>query len=378
MIRTAFVSSYPPRECSVARFTRNLASAIGNHEIVALYSADDPSPSPVETHHRIRRDEPEDYRRAARSLSDCSDVAAIQHDFEVWSAQEGRCVLEFVAELAIPALVTLHSVPSVPDRRERGILSELVEAVATTVVMSHATATLLVDVYGADPRRVVVIPHGTPELPLVDPAALKPGLGLAGRDVLLSFGQLGPDKGWEIVIAGLPAIVAARPRAVYAMVGATHPDVARRDGEAYRESLVALAASLGMDDHVLFIDRFVGRVELIRWLEAADLVIVPAPDPARRATGTLAYAMAAGRAVVSAPSPSALELLADGRGVIVPPDDPAAIASAAVRLLADDVARAAIGRLAHEHSRSTTWWRVAAEYRRLLEDLVARRVMVGR
>ena len=371
MVRTAFVASYPPRQCSVARFTHNLASAVGGREIVALYSADDPKPSPLEVHHRIRTDEPEDYVRTARSLCDCSDVASIQHDFDVWAAQDGRSVLEFVNNLDVPSVATLHSVPGTPDRREHDILAELVQAVTVSVVTSRAAATLLEEAYGADPRRVEVIAHGVPELPLVDAATVKPAMGLAGREILLSFGQVGPDKGWELAISALPQIVAAHPAATYVMVGATHPDVLRRDGEAYRESLVALAGKLGMTDHVLFVDRFVGRVELTRWLEAADLVIAPSTDPARSATGTLAYAMAAGRAVISTPFIPAAELLADGRGVIVAPGSAAAIAAAAMRLLADAGERAAIGRRAHEHSRPRTWWNVAAQYRELFGRVVA-------
>ena len=373
MIRTAFVASYPPRQCSVARFTHNLASAVGGREIVALYSADDPKPSPLEVHHRIRTDEPEDYVRTARSLRDCSDIVAIQHDFDVWAAQDGRSVLEFAAALDVPAVATLHSVPGSPDQREHEVLSELVHRMSASVVMSRAAAGLLADVYGADPKRVEVIAHGVPELPLVDAEAKKPAMGVAGREVILSFGLLDPDKGWEHAISALPEIVAAHPTALYVMVGATHPDVLRRDGEAYRESLVALTDELAMKDHVQFVDKFVGRVELTRWLEASDVVVAPSPDPARSATGTLAYAMAAGRAVVSAPFVSAEELLADGRGLIVPPASPAAIAEAISHLLADADERSAMGRRAHEHSRPMTWWNVAAQYRDLFGRVVAGR-----
>lgn len=373
MIRTAFVASYPPRQCSVARFTHNLASAVGGREIVALYSADDPKPSPLEVHHRIRTDEPEDYVRTARSLRDCSDIVSIQHDFDVWAAQDGRSVLEFAAALDVPAVATLHSVPGSPDPREHEVLSELVHRMSASVVMSRAAAGLLQDVYGADPRRVEVIAHGVPELPYVDAEAKKPAMGVAGREVILSFGLLDPDKGWEHAISALPEIVAAHPTALYVMVGATHPDVLRRDGEAYRESLVALTDELAMKDHVQFVDKFVGRVELTRWLEASDVVVAPSPDSARSATGTLAYAMAAGRAVVSAPFVSAEELLADGRGLIVPPASPAAIAGAISHLLADADERTAMGRRAHEHSRPMTWWNVAAQYRDLFGRVVAGR-----
>ncbi len=371
MTRTAFVSTYPPRQCSVAKYTHNLAAAIGGREIVALYGADDPPPPPVEVHHRIRRDEPDDYARTARSLAACADVVAIQHDFDIWGGEAGRSVLDFVGALEVPAIATLHSVPAAPDGQQRLVLAELVKAVAATVVMSRSAATLLHDVYGVDRRRIEVIPHGTPDLPLVDSATVKPAVGMTGREVILSFGLVGPEKGWEAMISALPAIVKARPSATYVMLGATHPDVGRRDGEAYRESLVALAARLGMTDHVLFVDRFVGRVELTRWLEASDLIVVPALDLTRSSAGTLAYAMATGRAVVSASTAHAAEVLADGRGVIVPPGGPASLAASVTELLADVDRRAAIGRRAHEYSRPMTWWHTAARYRNLLDRVVA-------
>lgn len=374
MTRTAFVSTYPPRHCGVARYTHNLAAAIGGREIVALYAADDPPPPPVEVHHRIRRDEPDDYARTAKSLATCADVVAIQHEFGIWGGVAGDSVLDFVAALDVPAIATLHSVLAEPDAQQRRVLTELVAAVDATVVMSQSARTLLQHVYGVDPRRVEVIAHGTPELPLVDAASVKPAVGMAGHDVILSFGLIRPEKGWETMIAALPAVVRARPTAMYVMLGATHPDVLRRDGEAYRESLAALAAKLGVGDHVLFVDRFVGRVELTRWLEASDLVVVPGPDLSRSSNGTLAYAMAAGRPVVSMASAHAEEVLADGRGVLVPSGTPAALAAAVADLLSDDEARTAIGRRAHEYSRPMTWWHVAARYRALLDGVVAGRV----
>jgi glycosyltransferase involved in cell wall biosynthesis len=371
MIRTAFVSSYPPSHSAVAMFTRNLASVLGGRQIVALYGPDEPRPSPLDVQSRIRRDEPDDYPRAARALNGSADVVAIQHELGLWGGPDGSSVLDFARALDVPAVVTLHSVPGSPTRGQRLVLEELMRTVAATVVMSGCAATLLSDVYGSDPRRLEVIPHGTPDLPLVDAATVKPTVGLAGHDVLLSFGLLRPGKGIELALAALPAIVEARPATTYVILGETHPDVVRRDGEAYRESLVALVAELGMRDHVQFVDRFVGRVELTRWLEAADVVVAPYCDLAQTSAGTLPYAMAAGRAVVATPFAHAAELLADARGVVVPAASPAELASAIVALLADPEARAAVGRRAHEYSRPATWWHIAARYRGLFDRVVA-------
>jgi glycosyltransferase involved in cell wall biosynthesis len=371
MIRTAFVASYPPRHCGVATFTHNLAAAVGGREIVALHAADLPTPYPLEVHHRIRRDDPEDYIRTATSLRACADVVSIQHDFGIWGGEDGDSVLAFAGALAMPAVATLHAVLGAPSPRQRLVLAELVRGMAATVVMSRSAAAVLTAVYGVDPLRVEVIPHGIPDLPLVDSATVKPAVGMAGRDVLLSFGLMAPGKGFEVALAALPAIVEARPNATYVILGATHPDVIRRDGEAYRESLVALVDQLGMGGHVTFVDRFVGRVELTRWLEAADVILTPYLDLAQSAAGTLSYAMAAGRPVISTPFAHAAELLANGTGVLVPPAAPAALAAAVVALLDDPGTLAAMGRRAHEHSRTMTWWEVAAKYRSLFGRVVA-------
>jgi glycosyltransferase involved in cell wall biosynthesis len=373
MIRTAFVSSYPPSRSAVAMFTRNLAAAIGVREIVALYGSDEPRPSPVEVHHRIRRDEPDDYVRAARSLEGRADVAAIQHEFDSWGGQDGSSVLEFVGELAMPAVATLHSVPGAPTASQRGVIAELARSVAATVVLSRSAASALAELYGVDPAGIVVIPHGVPDLPLTASDDIKPAVGLAGRAVVLSFGLLRPGKGCELVLSAVPEIAASHPGVVYVVLGATHPETLRRDGEAYRESLGAQVAKLGLGDHVMLVDRFVGRVELTRWLEAADVIVTPYRDLALTAAGTLGYAMAAGRAVVSTPYAHAVELLAEGRGVVVPAATPADLAAAIVGLLDDPGTRAAMERRAHEHCRPMTWWHVAAEYRALFEQVVAGR-----
>ncbi len=238
--------------------------------------------------------------------------------------------------------------------------------------MSRAAATLLSRAYGVDTDRVTVIPHGVPDLPLVDPETIKPTLGLTGRQVLLSFGLLGPGKGYELAIDALPAVVAAHPNVMYVIVGATHPDLQRVEGETYRQALTARAARLGMSGHVTFVDRFVGRVELTRWLEAADVYVTPYPNLDQIVSGTLSYAMGAGRAIVSTPYAYAVELLANGRGVLVPPASPSALATALIDQLGDDRLRMTTGRRAYEHSRRMVWSNVGDEYHALFERVAAR------
>ena len=296
----------------------------------------------------------------------CVDTVSIQHEYGIWGGEDGAYVLDFVGSLRVPAVATLHTILRDPTAGQRAVLSELVASVEATVVMSRSAADLLTSAYGVDPGRVDIIPHGVPDLPLVDSEAIKLGLGLAGRDVILSFGLLGPGKGFGLALDALPDVVAEHPSACYVIVGATHPDLLRTEGEAYRERLVAQIKRLGMGDHVRFVDRFVGRVELTRWLEAADVFITPYPKLDQIVSGTLSYAMGAGRAIVSTPYVYATELLADGRGTLVEPGSASALASALNGLLGDPDLRAAVGRRAYAYSRGMVWSAVGAEYRRLL------------
>ena len=296
----------------------------------------------------------------------CVDVVSIQHEYGIWGGEDGAHVIDFVRALHVPAVATLHTVLRDPTAGQRAVLTELIARTEATVVMSRSAATLLRNVYGADSGRLHVIPHGVPNLPLVDPETIKPSLGVAGRDVILSFGLLGPGKGYELTLDALPAVVTANPNALYVVVGATHPDLLRTEGEAYRQRLVAQAGLLGISDHVRFVDRFVGRVELTRWLEAADVFVTPYPKLDQIVSGTLSYAMGAGRAIVSTPYAYATELLANGRGILIPPGSVTAYANALNEVLGDRTLRAALGRRAYAYSRGMVWSAVGAEYRRVL------------
>jgi glycosyltransferase involved in cell wall biosynthesis len=302
IVRTAFVSTYPPRRCGIAAFTSDLAANTNNREIVALHPPEEPATVyPIEVHHRIRKNELEDYERTAYALNRCVGVVSIQHEYGIWGGEDGSYVIDFVRALAVPTITTLHTVLQHPTPGQRAVLSNLVAMTDSTVVMSESAADRLASVYEVDRGRLHVIPHGVPELPFVDPVTVKPALGVEGRKVILSFGLLGPGKGYELALAALPDVVAAHPTVLYVVVGATHPDLLRTQGEAYREGLVATVARLGLQDHVRFVDRYVGRVELTKWLEAADVFVTPYPNLEQIVSGTMSYAMGAGRAIVSTP-----------------------------------------------------------------------------
>ena len=307
-----------------------------------------------------------DYVYVAQALDDCGvDVVSIQHEYGIWGGEDGAYVLDFVRALRQPAVATLHTVLRHPSPSQRRILTELVDASAATVVMSQAASNLLTRAYGVEPTRVQIVAHGVPDLPLVAPDSVKPRLGLDGRLVILSFGLLGPGKGYESAIAAMPAVVAAVPSANYVILGATHPGLLRREGEAYRRKLEATAVNLGAADHVQFVDRFVGRVELGTWLEAADIFVTPYPNLDQIVSGTLSYAMGAGKAIVSTPYAYARERLAHGRGRLVPAGSTDALADTFIELLRNPGLRASLGRHAYDYSRSMVWSEVGAEYRRV-------------
>jgi len=366
ILRTAFVSTYLPHRCGIATFTSDLAAAVGQHEVVALHPMGGPGSYPADVRLQIRRDARRDYVLAAAALDRSSvDVVSIQHEYGIWGGRDGEFVLDFVRSLRTPAVATLHTVLREPTENQRRILATLAHETAATVVMSQTAAALLASVYGVDPRRIEIVPHGVPDLQWRSPEAAKSLLGLQGRSVILSFGLLGPGKGYESAIAAMPEVVRSIPNACYVILGATHPDLVRREGEAYRGSLEHAVVELGIGGHVRFVDRFVSKADLGAWLQAADIFVTPYPNLDQIVSGTLSYAMGAGKAIVSTPYAYAREQLAEGRGRLVPPGATSALAAVLVELLADPVTRASLGRRAYDYSRAMVWPVVGARYRRI-------------
>lgn len=340
-------------------------------QVAALHPTGSALTYPRTVRHRIRKQERADYRATAHDLNRSVDVVSIQHEYGIWGGEDGELVLDFVGALRVPSVATLHTVLRAPSPHQRSVLADLVAAAEKTVVMSRAAANLLISVYDVNPSRLQVIPHGVPTVPLVDSSTVKPRLGVRGRDVILSFGLLGPGKGYELAIEALPAIAAAHPDVLYVIAGATHPDLVATQGEAYRDSLKSAIRRLGMERHVAFVDRFLGPDELIRWLQAADVCVTPYPNLGQIVSGTLSYAIGAGRAIVSTPYTYAVELLADGRGVLVQPGSAEALSEGISDLLSDPERRAAIGRRAYASSRRMLWPAVGAEYAALFDAMAS-------
>jgi glycosyltransferase involved in cell wall biosynthesis len=369
----AFVSTYPPRRCGIATFTRDLAGAVGDREVVAIHRPGDRILYPLEVTGLVQVDDRSDYLRAADQVSASGvSVVSIQHEYGIFGGQDGEFIIDLVDRVRVPVVATLHTVLRRPTATQRAVMTRLLDMSAAAVVMSEAAAKLLRDGYGAEASRLRVIPHGVPDLPLADSRLHKPDFGLEGRSVILSFGLLGPGKGYEHVIEAMVSVRRDRPDALYVVLGATHPNLIRTEGEAYRDRLRREVNDLGLREHVLFVNRFVGQEELGRWLQAADVFVTPYPNLDQMVSGTLSYALAAGRPVVSTPFAYASEVLSDGRGIIVEPDSREALAEALVGLLRDGVSRREIGRRAYAFSRRMIWREVGAVYRELFAAVAMR------
>jgi len=296
---------------------------------------------------------------------------SVQHEYGIWGGDDGEFVLDFVRSLTKPVVTTLHTVPQNPSTRQRAILVGLIDASTASVVMSQSAARLLTRVYGISPNLLEVVPHGVPSLPLVAPDTIKPSLGLAPGPVILSFGLLGPGKGYETVIEAMPSVIEVDHAARYVVLGATHPELLRSEGEAYRTKLMRLAEALGVSANVLFVDRYVTRTELGTWLKAADIFVTPYPNRDQIVSGTLAYAMSAGKAVVSTPYPYAVEMLDAGRGRLVAAGSSKDFAEVLSELLRDPDTRNQLGRQAYDFSRAMIWPEVGVQYSRIFSRVGA-------
>jgi glycosyltransferase involved in cell wall biosynthesis len=361
-----FLSTYPPRRCGIATFASDLSKAVGDYEVVALHRSDDDLLYPPEVVGIIRQDDKSDYIRAADRVSASgAEVVSVQHEYGIFGGGDGGYVIDFLDRVDIPAVVTLHTVLRAPTDLQRDVIGRVVERASVVVVMSNTAAALLRDHYDTPESKIAVIPHGVPDIALVAPDSRKAAFGLSGRLVILSFGLLGPGKGYEQVIEAVARIRFDKPDVVYVVLGATHPDLLRSDGEAYRARLHRSVNDLNLGGHVLFVDRFVEIEELCRWLQAADIFVTPYPNLDQIVSGSLSYALAAGRPSVSTPFAYASEVLSDGRGVLVEPNSIESLAEAISSLMDDPPRRAEIGRRAYAYGRHMVWDEVGAAYRAL-------------
>src|ERR1700728_2519347 len=341
--RIAVVGNYLPRECGIATFTTDLCNALaaeyGEGRLFAI-PVNDPDSSydyPEQVRLELEQEDVASYERAADFLNfNSNDLICLQHEYGIYGGAAGRYILALLRRLKMPLVTTLHTVLREPDANQRVVLEEIAQLSDRLIVMSELASELLHEVYAVPIGKIDVIPHGVPDMPFMDPNYFKDKFGTEGKSVLLTFGLLSPNKGIENVIRALPSILARHPNVVYIVSGVTHPHLRRREGESYREELTALAEQLGVSSQLIFNNRFVSTEELVEHVGAADIYVTPYRHEAQIVSGTLAIALGAGKAIISTPYWHAKELLADGRGVIVPFDDPGSISEAVLRLMEND------------------------------------------
>lgn len=365
--RLALLGNYLPRHCGIATFTTDLANALTaafpgiECGVVAMNDAGKSHNYGDRVRFEIAENDPASYRRATDFLNvGAIDVLCLQHEYGIFGGKAGSHILALLGEVRMPVVTTLHTILSTPSVEQRRVMDEVTRLSSRVVVMSRRGRELLREVHGVPDEKIDLIPHGIPVLP--SSASSKKRLGVEGTLQLLTFGLLSPDKGIEYVIDALPAVVERYPTLSYVVVGATHPHVKDWHGETYRQSLQLRAHKLGVEKHVVFHDRFVSAAELAEFLAAADIYITPYLNPEQITSGTLAYAVGTGKAVISTPYRYASELLADGRGLTVPWRDSAAIGAALEALLGDPEERRAMGARAGEYGRNMTWPSVAQQY----------------
>ena len=380
----ALIGSYLPRQCGIATFTTDLAAAIGDNApnidctIVAMNDRREGYEYPESVKFQIRQDKLNEYRRAADFLNlRDPDVVCLQHEYGIFGGQRGSFIIELAQNLKSPLITTLHTILRNPSAEERTIIKQLSELSYRLVVMSERGADFLRDVYQIPASKIALIHHGIPDVPFLDPDPCKSKVAADDKIVILTFGLLSPGKGIEFMIDALPNIVSSHPEVLYFVVGATHPNSRAESGEAYRLSLHRRAKELGVAGNIVFHDRFLERDELLEIIRAADIYVTPYLNEAQIVSGTLAYAVGAGKAVVSTPYWHAQEMLADGRGRLVPFEDHMALAHEINQLLDFPEERLKMRRAAYEYSRPMVMKEMGHRYLELFSQAKTQHTRMG-
>jgi len=367
--RIAVIGNYLPRQCGIATFTTDLCAAIsaeyGNARLLALPVNDTEQgyDYPARVRWSLAQDDVKSYQDAAEFLNfNNIDMVCLQHEYGIFGGPAGSYILHLLRGLKMPVVTTLHTVLRQPNPDQMMVMEEIAELSDRIIVMSQLSSQFLQEVFKVPSSKIDMVPHGVPDLPFLDPNFYKDRFGVEGKAVLLTFGLLSPNKGIENVIQALPQILSKHKNVVYLVAGATHPHILRREGDNYRASLQALAKELGVESQVIFHDRFVSPEEMAEFIGAADIYITPYRHEAQVVSGTLAYALGAGKAIISTPYWHALELLDGRRGALVPFQDPGAITQKTIELLDTPALRHAMRKRAYLFARDMVWKKAAQGY----------------
>src|SRR5580693_2574636 len=367
--RIAVIGNYLPRQCGIATFTTDLCNAIsaeyGATHLMALPVNDTGQEYayPERVRWSLAQDDVGSYQKAAAFLNfNNIDMVCLQHEYGIFGGPAGSHILHLLRGLKMPVVTTLHTVLREPNPDQRLVMEEIAELSDRLIVMSQLSSQFLQEIFKVPGSKIDMVPHGVPDLPFLDPNFYKDRFGVEGKAVLLTFGLLSPNKGIENVIQALPQILAKHKNVVYMVAGATHPHILRREGDQYRASLQALAKEMGVESQVIFHNRFVAPEEMVEFIGAADIYITPYRHEAQVVSGTLAYALGAGKAIISTPYWHAIELLDDRRGALVPFQNPGAIAQKTIALLDTPAIRHAMRKRAYLFARDMVWKKVAQGY----------------
>jgi len=378
---TLFLGSFPPRECGIATFTKDVVDSFEavygiRSQVIAI---DEPGGEgrvyDARVLTRIVQDDRASYIHAAAAANaHPAQLINVQHEYGLFGGPDGAWFLDFLEELEKPVVVSLHTVLPEPSDQHRAIARRICERSDTIVVLSQTGKDILVDAYGVDAEKIQVIHHGVPDVPYLPAETSKIKFGISDRMLISTFGLISRGKGLEYAIEAMRSVVERHPEALYLILGQTHPGVRRHEGESYRESLQEKIASYGLEPNVRLVDKYLDFDELVQYLTATDIYLTPYLNPVQIVSGTLAYAVGCGKAIVSTPYLYARELLANGRGFLVDFRDAASLARQVSTLLDDPWLRHATERRAYRYGREMTWPHVAKQYGKLFAELVPQSV----
>jgi glycosyltransferase involved in cell wall biosynthesis len=380
-----FLGSFPPRECGIATFTKDVVDSYDRRfgvssSIIAIEEPDAPTRSypPNVIAHLIQSDRASYQKIADFVNAHPCDALNIQHEYGLFGGDDGEWIVDVITQVRKPVIVSLHTVLPEPTENHLRVARRICAAASAVVVLSATGAEILVARYNVDPAKISVIPHGVPDVAFRETDMPKGAFGLHDRTVISTFGLINRGKGLEYAIEGMREIAARHPEALYLILGQTHPVVRRREGEVYRESLEALVAKYGLENNVRLVDRYLPFDELVQYLQATDIYLTPYLNPVQIVSGTLAYAIGCGKAVVSTPYLYAEELLAHGRGFLVKFRDARSISATINALLDDPALRSSTERRAYRYGRQMTWNNVATDFGTLFASLLpARRLALA-
>lgn len=378
-IEVAYIATYPPTECGIATFTHDSLTAIrkftpfSTPTVIAMNYPGETNPYPDVVKVEVDKAIPEDYDAAARYINESTvSVLHIEHEFGIFGGDTGEYILRLMEQVEKPMVATLHTVLASPNDKQREIIERMGKLVRYFIVMIETGRQILTENYDVDPDKIVVIPHGVPNVRRRASDVAKKMLGLEGRSVISTFGLISRGKGLEYAIEAMAPVVERHPEAIYLVLGETHPAVRKEQGEEYRNELNAIVARHGLQKNVRFNNHFLSLDDLVRYLSATDIYVTPYLSRDQITSGTLAYAVGCGKAIVSTPYLYAEEMLGEGRGLLVPFRDSAAITEAFLRLLEDEPYRRQLEGATYRFGRRTTWYNVAIEhlnlFHRILED----------